>query len=111
MFNQGRFDSNSNSNPRYSNEIMTTCMANTRESVHFRIDPEDAPSCPMGEGCNPSSFEMVPLFHIPSMLLHERSENVMGVPLGVITSQVSCYSMTLLITHTFLETLVQDVLA
>jgi hypothetical protein len=80
VFNQSRFDGEGNGDSGYGNEIMATGVTNTRESIHFRIDAEYTPSTPMGEGRYPSGIEKIMLFHVPSMPLHERSKNVMGIP-------------------------------
>jgi hypothetical protein len=80
MLNQSRFDSKGNRDPGYSDEIMATCVADSREGIHFRIHAEYTPSIPVREGRGPSGIEMIMFFHVPAMFLHERSEDVVGVP-------------------------------
>jgi len=80
VFNQSRFDGKGDGNSSYSDEIMATCVANTRESIHFRIHADYTPSISMGGGGYPSGIEKIMFFHVPSMLLHECRKNVMGIP-------------------------------
>jgi hypothetical protein len=91
MLNQGRFDGKGNGDSSYGDKIMATCVANTRKSIHFRINAEYAPSIPMRKSRYPSGIEKIMPFYGPSVLLHERSKNIMGIPLAVATRRlVTC---------------------